>query len=193
MAVRAAVVPALFFLLITFAYFVGVFPYSHSMTPSTIEHGSSQDLTIQLSSEPSSSTIKVSVHNQHPSQTYSLLVWDTPLDPQAMNMGALTLEDVETDGSVPGPDMKVNRLLPPPRDALIEIPPKSACSRDIALTSPWIPTDGKLYRVQVQGRWKAVWAKSVAQITDEELAAMTGDGVVSGEIQSGTHELQLTR
>ncbi|KEQ70607.1 hypothetical protein M436DRAFT_66019 [Aureobasidium namibiae CBS 147.97] len=152
---------------------------------------SSSDLKIQLSSGSSPSVLKVTIENKSPKHTFSLLTWNTPLDEQALNIGALTLEDAETGEAVPGPQMKVNRKLPPPRDAVVEVSPQSTASREVNLSFPWIPKDGKVYRIKTQGAWKAVWAKPASQITDEELSDMIGDSHINENISSESVELQL--
>jgi hypothetical protein len=159
------------------------------MSPS--EQSSTEDLKIQLSSGSSPSVLKVTVKNESKSKTFSLLTWNTPLDEQALNIGALTLEDAEKGEAVPGPQMKINRKLPPPRDVIVEVSPQSTASREVNLSFPWIPKDGKVYRIQVQGPWKAVWAKPASQVTDDELSEMTGDSHLSGNISSESVELRL--
>jgi len=165
--------------------------YSNMAPSSAHEQGSTQDLKIRISSDSSSSVLKVTLENKSPTQTYSVLTWDTPLDPQAMNLGALTLEDVESGDAIPGPGMKINRQMPPPRDAVVEVRPQSSTTRDVNLGLPWIPSDGKVYRIQTQGSWKAVWAKPAAQISDEDLEKMAGDSHLSKDIHSESAEIKL--
>jgi hypothetical protein len=184
MTVRAVVLSLLCFVSLIAIYRSNLFT-SYNMS------SSSQDLKIQLSAGSSPSVLKVTVENKSQSQTFSLLTWNTPLDEQALNIGALTLEDAESGKPVPGPQMKVNRKLPPPRDAVLEVSPQSTVSREVNLSFPWIPKDGKVYRIQVQGTWKAVWAKSASQITDEELSEMTGDSHLDESISSESVELRL--
>ncbi|KAH0342742.1 hypothetical protein KCU83_g9180, partial [Aureobasidium melanogenum] len=162
------------------------------MSSSCHEQSSTRDLKVRLSSGSSPSVLKVIVENESQKHTYSLFTWDTPLDEQALNIGALTLEDAKTGEAVPGPQMKVNRKLPPPHDAVVEVSPQSTVSREVKLSFPWLPKDGKVYRVQVQGSWKAVWAKPAIQVTDEELSEMTGDGhLLEDKIHSEGMELRL--
>lgn len=149
-------------------------------------------MKVRLSSGSSPSVLKVTVENESRSNTYALLTWNTPLDEQALNIGALTLEDAKTGEAVPGPQMKVNRKLPPSRDAVLEVAPQSTASKEVKLSVPWLPKDGKTYRVKVQGPWKAVWAKPATQVTDEELSEMIGDSHLLEEtIRSDSVELQL--
>jgi hypothetical protein len=188
MTVRAVVLSLLCFVSLIAIYKSSALTF-YTMSPS--EQISTEDLKIQLSSGSSSAVLKVTVNNESKSKTFSLLTWNTPLDEQALNIGALTLEDAKSGEAVPGPQMKVNRKLPPPRDAVLEVCPQSTVSREVNLSFPWIPKDGKVYRVQVQGPWKAVWAKPASQITDDELSEMTGDSHLSENISSETVELQL--
>lgn len=191
MAVRTVVVSLLCFFSFLAIYHTGVLT-SSNMSPSSHEQSSTRDLTVRLSAGSSPSVLKVTVENESRTHTYSLFTWDTPLDEQALNIGALTLEDAKTGEAIPGPHMKVNRKLPPPRDAVVEVSPQSAVSREVNLSVPWLPKDGKVYRVQVQGPWKAVWAKVATQITDEELSKMSGDSPLLEEtIRSEAVELQL--
>ena len=161
------------------------------MSSSSHEQSSSQDLKILLSAGSSSSVLKVTVENKSQSKTFSILTWNIPLDEQALNIGALTIEEAENGKAVPGPQMKINRKLPPPRDALLEVSPQSTASREVNLSFPWIPKDGKVYRIHVQGAWKAVWAKPASQVTDEELSEMTGDSYLDESISGESVELRL--
>jgi hypothetical protein len=188
MTVRAVVLSFLCFISLVALYKSNAF-ISYNMSPS--EQSSTEDLKIQLSSGSSPSVLKVTVKNESKSKTFSLLTWNTPLDEQALNIGALTLEDAEKGEAVPGPQMKINRKLPPPRDVIVEVSPQSTASREVNLSFPWIPKDGKVYRIQVQGPWKAVWAKPASQVTDDELSEMTGDSHLSENISSQSVELRL--
>jgi hypothetical protein len=188
MTVRAVVLSFLCFISLVALYKSNAF-ISYNMSPS--EQSSTEDLKIQLSSGSSPSVLKVTVKNESKSKTFSLLTWNTPLDEQALNIGALTLEDAEKGEAVPGPQMKINRKLPPPRDVIVEVSPQSTASREVNLSFPWIPKDGKVYRIQVQGPWKAVWAKPASQVTDDELSEMTGDSHLSENISSESVELRL--
>lgn len=191
MALRTIIVSLFCFFAVVAIYNSGVLT-SSNMSSSSHEQCSTRDLKVLLSSGSSPSTLKVTVENESRSHTYSLFTWDTPLDEQALNIGTLTLEDAKTGEAIPGPQMKVNRKLPPPRDAVVEVSPQSTVSREINMSFPWLPKDGKVYRVQVQGSWKAVWAKTATQVTDEELSQMSGDNhLLEGGIRSESTELRL--
>ena len=148
-------------------------------------------LQIQLSPGPENLTVACSIRNNDADHTITFLSWDTPFDPSAVNLGVLTLNDTETGTDIPSPNMQIRRMMPPPRDVLVEIAPGSSSERELDLSSPWIPTDGKKYQVAVKGTWGAVWKKPAADVTDEELAAFKGDAALQGGFGSEAVEMTL--
>jgi len=152
---------------------------------------STTPLQIQLAAGPENSTVACSIRNTNADDTITFLSWDTPFDPSAVNLGVLTLKDAETGAEIPSPGMQIRRMMPPPRDVLVEIAPGSSSERELDLSSPWIPTDGKKYKVGVTGTWKAVWKKPAAEVTDEELAAFKGDEAIQGGFGSAAVEMTL--
>lgn len=161
------------------------FPFG-SLSATSPEMPSTDSLHVQLSAGSENSTVACTIRNTDSEHTISFLTWDTPFDPTAVNTGVLTLKDAETGADVPSPDMKLNRQMPPPRDALVEIAPESSAERELNLSSPWIPTDGRKYQVGVHGTWRAVWQKPAAQVTNEDLAALKGDQAMQGGFDSGS-------
>lgn len=153
--------------------------------------GSAHPLQVQLSAGSENLTVACTIRNNDADHAISFLTWDTPFDPTAKNTGVLTLKDAETGTDLPSPGMKINRQMPPSRDAVVEVAPKSSEERQLSLSSPWIPKDGKKYMVSVEGTWRAVWRKSAAQITDEELAAAKGDEAIQGDFRSEAVEMTL--
>jgi hypothetical protein len=148
-------------------------------------------LQVQLSAIPENTTVVCTIRNTDSENTLTFLTWDTPFDPTAIDTGVLTLKDAETGDDIPSPGMKLNRQMPPPRHALVEIAPKSSAERELNLSSPWIPTDGKKYQVAVNGTWRAVWQKPATQVSDDELAALKGDEAMTGGFESGSVEMVL--
>ena len=153
---------------------------------------SSDSLQVQLSAGPENSSLACTIRNTDSEHALTFLTWDTPFDPTAVNTGVLSIKDAETGADIPSPGMKLNRKMPPPRDALVEIAPKSSAERELNLSSPWIPTDGKKYQVAVHGTWRAIWQKPAAQVSDEELAALKGDEAMQGGFDSGSVEMILS-
>lgn len=166
-------------------------PSRDSLSNSPFNMGSAHPLQIQLSAGSENSTLACTIRNSDPDHAISFLLWDTPFDPTAKNTGVLTLRNAETGAEIPSPGMKLNRQMPPSRDAVVEIAPKSSSEREISLSSPWIPTDGGKYLVGVEGTWRAVWRKPAVEITDDELTALKGDEAMRGGFSSKAVEMTL--
>ena len=147
-----------------------------------------EDLSVRLhgNSEGQTTVVKVTIENTHPTRTVTLLRWDTPLDKSCFRTGVLTITETATGESVQGPGMKINRKLPPAREELVEIPAKGAVGEDLVLNEPWMPSDGRSVKIVARGSWRAVWAKAIAEVTVEELQAMTGEGMLQGAFVSET-------
>jgi hypothetical protein len=160
------------------------------MSSNSADQAPLENVAVELSSAQSPLTLKVTIRNDSPDKTFSFLTWDSPFDPQAINTGVLCLKDAESGNEIEGPGMKLNRMLPPPRDDLVEISPGSSVTKELGLTSPWIPTDGKKYQIQLRGSWRAAWAKAAADVSDRELESMGGESS-SKAFESDNFEMQL--
>lgn len=152
-------------------------------------HVSKSQLTLELKElEPKTSppTIVATVTNMHESTTITLLKWDTPFDDQAMLLGLFQIKNTEDGTILPPAGIKLNRQLPPPEDAFLEIAPRHAITKEIVLGGPGARLrKGRKYEVQVKGSWKAVWQASVADVGYQNLQKMGGGtGVVSFEFES---------
>ena len=152
-------------------------------------HVSKAHLTLELKAmEPKTSppTIVATVTNMHPSTTLTLFKWDTPFDDQAMLLGIFQIKNTEDGSTLPPAGIKLNRQLPPPEDAFIEIAPRSAIAKEIVLGGPGARLrKGRKYEVQAKGNWKAVWLASAADVGYRNLQRMGGGtGVVSFDFES---------
>ncbi|OCK85694.1 hypothetical protein K432DRAFT_377463 [Lepidopterella palustris CBS 459.81] len=130
--------------------------------------------------------LQVTLRNTHPSSAITVLKWDSPLDPQAPNLGVFRITNAATGEDVDIPRLMVNRLLPPSRDALQDIAAGSEYSTEVVLDKSWMPSDRwTKYKVKVAGRWKAVWAKPVQDIDANELESLGGGNeAMTGEFSS---------
>ncbi|KAE9970527.1 hypothetical protein EG328_006179 [Venturia inaequalis] len=161
---------------------------SQQQAPDPHPTQSSLQLTLAIK-EPSTSppTLLVTATNLHDSTSMTLLKWDTPFDDKALLLGIYNIKDVKSGEMLPNLNMKVNRVTPPPRDAFLEIEPRSAITKELVLSE--IP-GAKLekdaeYEIQAKGKWKAVWHASVKDIGDENLKKMGGGtGVMSWDFES---------
>jgi hypothetical protein len=189
MALRTAIAATAFLATVATLYHVTSSQTSTMATPSS-EQAPLRDVSVELSSADAPLTLKVTIRNDSPDTAFSFLSWDSPFDPQAINTGVLSLKDAATGDEIQGPGLKLNRMLPPPRDDLVEIRPGKSATRELALRSPWVPTDGKKYQIQLRGSWRAAWAKAAADVSDRELESMGSDGS-SKSFESGHLEMQL--
>jgi hypothetical protein len=191
MALRTAILATAFFgTLATFYHLSSSSSTSQTLFTMSPNQPPLSDVAISLSPAQSPLTVKVTIRNESPDKTFSFLSWDSPFDPQAINTGVLCLKDAETGSTIESPGMKLNRMLPPPRDELVEIAPGSSATKELGLKSPWIPTDGKKYQLYLRGNWRAAWAKAAADVSDRELEAMGSDGT-EGAFESDSLEMQL--
>jgi hypothetical protein len=189
MALRIAIVATAFLGTLATLYHITTSQTS-IMASHTSDQAPSRDVSVELSLAKAPLTVKVTIRNDSPDKTFSFLSWDSPFDPQAVNTGVLSLKDTETGDEIEGPGLKLHRMLPPPRDDLIEISPGSSSTRELGLRSPWVPTDGKKYQIQLRGSWRAAWSKVAADVSDRELESMGSDGAPK-PFESGQLEMQL--
>ncbi|KAF2173394.1 hypothetical protein M409DRAFT_15677 [Zasmidium cellare ATCC 36951] len=147
---------------------------------------STKDLVVSLADggTKNPSSVVVTIENKNPGNTLTLLKWDSPFDPTALNSGVFKIHDAATGKEIASPRIRVSRMLPPSHEDLVELLPRSSVSAGVELKLPWIPADERKVQVQVEGQWRAVWPRSKAQVHDEELHAMSGDDVLKGRFQS---------
>jgi hypothetical protein len=154
-------------------------------------HVSQSHLILELKEsdkKTSPPTVIATVTNMHESTTITLLKWDTPFDDQAMLLGIFELKNTEDGSILPPAGIKLNRQLPPPEDAFLEIPPRQAVAKEIVLGGPGARLrKGRKYEVKAMGSWKAVWQASVVDVGYQNLQRMGGGtGVVSFEFESNS-------
>lgn len=188
MALRTAIAATAIFGTLATLYHLSTSQTSFTMSPN--QAAQPGDIAISLSSAHSPLTVKVTIRNDSPDKAFSFLSWDSPFDPQAINTGVLCLKDAETGKTIESPGMKLNRMMPPPRDELVEISPGSSAEKELKLKSPWIPTDGKTYQLHLRGNWRAAWAKAATDVSDRELEGMESD-VSSSAFESDSLEMRL--
>lgn len=153
-------------------------------------HPTKTSLRLNLAvKEPSTTppTILITATNLHDSTSLTLLKWDTPFDDKALLLGVFNIKNVKTGETLPNLNMMINRKTPPPRDAFLEIEPRSAITKELvlsALPGATLEKDAE-YEIQAKGRWKAVWYASVKDIGDENLKKMGGGtGVMTWDFES---------
>lgn len=101
-------------------------------------------------------------------------------------LGIFQFTDPSTKAELPLVGLKINRVLPPPRDAFLEIEPRHAITKEIVLDNLGLKLEkGKEYDVKAKGRWKAVWHASVLDVGDKNLKNMGGGtGVMTWDFET---------
>ncbi|KAF2208675.1 hypothetical protein CERZMDRAFT_122345 [Cercospora zeae-maydis SCOH1-5] len=136
----------------------------------------SEDLQVSLEPSEQPKAIKATIHNLSSSATYTLLTWDTVLDSLSpLATGTLKLRSQTSGQVIEGPGVLARRIMPPRREDLAEVGPKSEVSNEVTLKGPWLPQDAEAYIVQAVGSWRAVWRKPLSELTDTELETLQGD------------------
>lgn len=172
MVSRAAVTASIAFALIGAFYLV--YP---SQTPSYSDTAAAMSATTvpgldfklsQISTSPPS--LLVTLKNNHPSSTFTVLKWGTPLDPQATNLGVFKLTNAESGEPIDVVVIKIARKTPPARSELVQIEPSTEHATEVVFEKPWMPqTKPASYKVQVEGKFYAVWEKAAKDVTESDL------------------------
>jgi hypothetical protein len=117
-------------------------------------------------------TLLITLKNTHPTTTFTILKWGTPLDASALNTGVFQLTDAETHTNVPIDVLMINRKMPPGEESLLEIKPGEECEKEVVFDKPWMPSKKPAkYVVKAEGEIEGVWEKAAKDITEEELYA----------------------
>lgn len=159
------------------------------------------NLEIGLSQAPAAAnpSLSVSVKNTHPSTPLTLLTWDSPLDPMALQLGLISVTAAGAPAPIDMPTIKVSRAMPPGADSLVTLQPGESASSVVEMRDAFVPRDtwdqGEA-KVSMKGRWAAVWPGLVKDdlLGDlEKLSALGGggDGVLTGEWESPTIGIEV--
>jgi hypothetical protein len=124
----------------------------------------------QISRNPPS--LLVTLKNNNPSSPFTLLRWNTPLDPQAANLGLFKLVDEDTGKEIPTDGLKVNRLMPPSKEDLVTVAPGTEEAHEVVMNKPWLPEKKPAkYRVSVSGKFSGIWDKYGGDLEAGDLEA----------------------
>ncbi|KAJ9133256.1 hypothetical protein NKR23_g10887 [Pleurostoma richardsiae] len=141
-------------------------------------------------------TIAIRVINTH-SAPVTILTWESPLDPLALQLGLLSITPAGADTPLDLPTIKVSRKVPPESDSLITLEPGQGAERDVVLTEPLVPLDklasdgGAKARVQCKGRWVSVWPSRLNDISEEALEKLGfGEKAMTGSFETEALEIE---
>lgn len=186
-----------------------VFPgFSPTRPPSQQHHlyvmsdfSVADNLEVSLSQASATATpsLSISVKNTHPSTPLTLLKWDSPLDPLALQLGLISVTPAGASAPLDMPTIKVSRAMPPGADSLVTLQPGESASSVVELRDMFVPkatwAQGEA-KVSMKGRWAAVWpglGKDDLLGDLQKLSALGGggDGVLTGEWKSPTIEIEV--
>ncbi|KAF1981614.1 hypothetical protein K402DRAFT_398372 [Aulographum hederae CBS 113979] len=138
-------------------------------------------------------TITATITNDHPTDTLTILRWDTPLDPQALALGIFQVTDTATGQPVHSVNLMINRLLPASEDDLIELAPGSEQTAEFILKPPYIDLQaGRHYKIRVKGEWKAIWGIKKDDIAQKALEELGGhEDAITGSYESDSIALEV--
>ncbi|OJD25546.1 hypothetical protein ACJ73_03083 [Blastomyces percursus] len=128
--------------------------------------------------------LTASVHNNNPNQAVTLLKWNTPLDPQANVLGVFEIREAECGTPVESLIVKISRKLPPTQDDLVEIPANGVKVVQVTLR-PMGFSVGHQYKISAKGRWQALWAGGLNDVTATDsvnMACATSGNFESNEV-----------
>lgn len=114
-------------------------------------------------------TLLVTLENNHPDTTYTILKWDTPVDPSALNTGVFSIVDQSSNKEVEQIILHVNRKMPPPPNQLMTLVPGTREEVEVVFDKAWMPKHRSTYNISAKGMFRGVWTKSGDRVTRKEL------------------------
>ncbi|KAK7185282.1 hypothetical protein DPSP01_000927 [Paraphaeosphaeria sporulosa] len=162
-----------------------------TMSPSTATEGvpGLEFKLSQISRSPPS--LLVTLKNNNPTTPFTLLKWNTPLDPQAANLGLFTLVD-EEGKEIPTEGLKVNRLMPPSAEDLVTVAPGTEEAHEVVMDKPWLPERKPAkYKVSVKGAFSGVWDKYGGDIGTGQLEAYVDSPFHGRAFESNVVEMRV--
>ncbi|KAF9738921.1 hypothetical protein PMIN06_003588 [Paraphaeosphaeria minitans] len=143
----------------------------------------------QISRSPPS--LLVTLRNNNPTTPFALLKWNTPLDPQAANLGLFTLVD-EDGKEIPTEGLKVNRLMPPGAEDLVTVAPGTEEAHEVVMDKPWLPERRPAkYKVYVQGTFSGVWDRYGGDLGTGDLEAYVDSPFHGRAFESNVVEMRV--
>lgn len=145
---------------------------SPSPSPSSMASNPIEGLQLSLAQVPDTTptTIRITVTNTG-SGPVTLLTYDSPLDPAALQLGLLSLTPLGAAAPLDLPVAHLRRIWPPTRNLLVALAPGESADSEIFFREAVVTAEelGERATVVVRGQWSAVWAKGKDEVSDGEL------------------------
>ncbi|KAF4970577.1 hypothetical protein FZEAL_10008 [Fusarium zealandicum] len=153
-----------------------------------------RDLDVSLEQiQKSPPTVLVSVKNTRENNV-TVLTYGSPLDPLAIQLGMLYITPEGQRSALEIQQLEVQRQWPPTEDALVQINAGETHSVEITIMEPVVPMYklDKKARVQLSGKWQAVWPAEKSKIPKDVIeAGGTGEHAVSGGFSSNKIDIDI--
>ncbi|KAI1769937.1 hypothetical protein F4818DRAFT_434771 [Hypoxylon cercidicola] len=137
--------------------------------------------------------LEIAVTNTH-AEPVTVLTWNSPLDPLALQLGLLSFVPAGSDGPIDIPTIQVRRKMPPGADSLATIGAGQTREQELELREPIVPL-GRLrgtVSVACRGEWMSVWPSEADVISKESLEnAGAGEDAFRGSFQSEAVDIEI--
>jgi hypothetical protein len=148
-------------------------------------------------------TLLITLKNTNPKVPITILTWNSPFDALLVQLGLLIITPPASSTPLHIPTIMVKRRMPPPEDNLITLEPGEDVSRTVEIGERFVAPEqwrgdgsGGRAKVQLKGRWTAVWpgVKKPELVGTQRLETLGYDGeegVLMGEYESDTLEIDV--
>ncbi|KAI0025310.1 hypothetical protein F4780DRAFT_426791 [Xylariomycetidae sp. FL0641] len=137
--------------------------------------------------------LTLGVTNTH-SDPVTILSWNSPLDPLALQLGLLSFYPSGSDKPIEIAAIQIRRKMPPGADALVTIPPGETKEQELELREPIVPLKQLKGNVKVvcKGEWTSVWPSKADDVSAESLEKLgASDGASTGSFESDPVQIEL--
>ncbi|KAF3009808.1 hypothetical protein E8E13_010138 [Curvularia kusanoi] len=134
-------------------------------------------------------TLRVTLKNDSPDTTYTLLKWGTPLDDAALNTGVFKITDASSGAEVEQITMQIRRRMPPGQSQLAGVKPGEEESVEVVFNRPWMPeTKPATYKVRAEGLLKGAWDRPKSDVSDDDTneygeSPLAGKTFITNEVE----------
>lgn len=141
----------------------------------------------QTKASPPTITVKVTNKNTEP---VTILAYGSPLDGLALQLGLLSITPAGAAEPIEIAVVQVRRKWPPDMESLITIDAGQSQQQEIVLRDTVVEVEklGGRAKVQLKGKWEAVWGKKRHDLSKEELES--NKGAHSGVYKSDVLEIK---
>ncbi|KAI1084606.1 hypothetical protein F5B20DRAFT_212574 [Whalleya microplaca] len=143
------------FLLFRYTSTVGIYGPVVDKMPDPV--ASKLEVSVRQSSS-SPPKLAIGVTNTH-TEAVTVLSWNSPLDPLALQLGLLSFMPAGSDSAVEIPKIQIRRQMPPGPESFVTIEAGQTKEQEIELRAPIVPLEKLRGRVSVvcKGEWLSVW------------------------------------